>query len=36
MWHQKARAVQRAEALADPEDPVITPMRRIVNLWNWY
>jgi len=36
MWHQKARAVQKAEMLANPDDPLVTPMRRIVDLWDWY
>ena len=35
MWHQKARAVQKAEMLANPDDPLVTPMRRIVDLWDW-
>jgi hypothetical protein len=36
MWHQKARAVQKAEMLANPDDPLVTSMRRIVDLWDWY
>jgi hypothetical protein len=36
MWHRKARAVQKAEMRKNPEDPLVTPMRRIVDLWDWY
>jgi hypothetical protein len=36
MWHKKARTVQRFEMFADPEVPVITPMRRLVDMWDWY
>jgi hypothetical protein len=36
MWHQIARAVQKEEMLANPDDPVITPERRIIDLWDWY
>lgn len=35
MWHQKARAVQKAEMLVNPADPSVTPMRRIVDPWDW-
>ncbi len=33
MRYQKARAVQKTEMLANPDDPLVTPMRRIVDLW---
>jgi hypothetical protein len=36
MWHKKARMMQKAEMLADPENPMITPMRRLVDMWDWY
>ena len=36
MSHKRARAVHRAEMFADPKDPLITPMRRLVDLWDWY
>ena len=36
MWHQRARAMQKAEMRADPEDPVVTPMRQLVDMWDWY
>lgn len=36
LWRRSARAKQRAELLRDLEDPIITPSKRLVNLWNWY
>src|SRR5262249_12684078 len=34
--HRRARAIQRAEMLRDPEDPMVTPDKRPINLWSWY
>jgi hypothetical protein len=36
MSHKRARAVHKAEMFADPEDPMITPMRGLVDMWDWY
>ena len=36
MWHQRARAMQKVEMRADPENPVVTPMRQLVDMWDWY
>jgi hypothetical protein len=34
--HRRARAIQRREMLRHPEDPVITPDRKLIDLWSWY
>jgi hypothetical protein len=34
--HRRARAIQRQEMLRNPEDPVITPDKRLIDLWGWY
>lgn len=34
MWHRQARAAQNSQMRDD--DPVVTPMRRLINMWNWY
>lgn len=36
LQHRRARARQRAEFLRNPDDPMITPMVRLVNLSAWY
>ncbi|MCL2660543.1 MAG: hypothetical protein FWD64_08515 [Acidobacteriaceae bacterium] len=36
IWRQRARAQQKQEFLRNPEEPLITPMKRLVNLWDWY
>jgi hypothetical protein len=35
-WHRRARAQQKQESLQNPDDPVITPMKRLIDLWDWY
>ncbi len=34
LWHRQARAQQNEEMRSD--DPVITPMKRLIDLWDWY
>lgn len=34
--HRRARAKQKAEFLRCPEDPTITPDRKLIDLWGWY
>lgn len=34
--HRRARAIQRREMLRMPDDPVITPDRKLIDLWGWY
>lgn len=34
--HRRARAIQAVEFHRDPEDPMITPDRRLITLYNWY
>lgn len=36
MEHRRARRKQQAEFLRNPEDPMITPQRRLIDLWGWY
>src|SRR4051794_4940330 len=35
-WHRRARAQQKQEFLQNPDDPLITPIKRLIDLWNWY
>ncbi len=35
-WHRRARAQQKQEFLRSPEDPLITPMKWLMDLWDWY
>jgi hypothetical protein len=35
-WHRRARARQQEEFLKDPDDPTITPLHRLWDLWEWY
>lgn len=35
-WHRRARARQRDEFRRSPEDPLITPFNRLIDLWDWY
>lgn len=33
-WRRRARAIQNQQML--DEDPVITPMKRLIEIWDWY
>jgi len=33
---KRARAIQRREMRLNPEDSLVTPMKRLINLWDWY
>ena len=35
-WHKRARTRQKTEFLKNPQDPVITPFDRLIELWVWY
>jgi hypothetical protein len=35
-WHRRARARQRDEFRRNPEDPMITPFNRLIDVWDWY
>ena len=36
IWIGEARAKQNAEQRLNADDPIITPMKRLINLWDWY
>lgn len=36
MWHRQARSKQKQEFRRNPDDPMITSMKRLVNKRNWY
>lgn len=35
-WIKRARAKQQHEMRKEAEDPIVTPMRRLIDPWDWY